>query len=176
MLDKLSTSRTAPAVQVRRAQLLKRLAQGCSASQAAALVGGVSAETTRRLLKRFNQEGLKVLEDQPRPGRTPLLTEQQRGKLVLLAKCPPAEVCEEAQEPALSLSKGACHWTLDTLFEAARRQQIPIGRTRLWQVLKEEGVSWWQRGRSWLESEDPEFPEKRGTSLASTPAHQREAQ
>lgn len=160
VIDKLAVSRTAPAVQVKRAQLLNHLAQGASAPQAAARVGGVSSEMARRLLKRFHQEGLKALEDQPRSGRNPTLTEEERGKLVILAKSPPKEGLPEAQ--------GACHWTLDTLLEAAHQEGIAVSRTRLWEILREEGVRWWQRGRTWLESNDPEYPEKRGTSLAST--------
>src|ERR687895_2651070 len=89
VIEKLVVSRTAPAVQVKRAQLLKRLAQGASAPQAAARVGGVSSEMARRLLKRFKQEGLKALEDQPRSGRKPPLIEAERGRLVMLAKSPP---------------------------------------------------------------------------------------
>lgn len=51
LINKLAASRTAPAAQVRRAQLLKHLAQGASAPQAAALVGALTAETARNLLK-----------------------------------------------------------------------------------------------------------------------------
>lgn len=167
VIEKLAASRTAPAVQVKRAQLLKHLAQGASAPQAAARVGGVSAEMARRLLKRFQQEGLKALEDRPRSGRKPTLTEAERGRLVMLAESPPREDCPEAQ--------GACHWTLDTLLEAAHQEGIPVSRTRLWEILQEERVRWWQRGRTCWESTDPEYPEKRGTSWASTPPRRRAA-
>jgi transposase len=165
--EKLAVSRTAPAIQVKRAQLLKHLAQGASAPQAAALVGSASAEMARRLLKRFNQVGLKALEDQPRSGRKPTLTEQQRGRLARLAQSPPKADLPEA--------RGACHWTLDTLLEAAHQEGIPVGRTRLWEILQQEGVRWWQRGRTWLGSADPEYPEKRGRSLASIPLQWRGA-
>jgi transposase len=167
VIEKLAVGRTAPAIQVKRAQLLKHLAQGASAPQAAGLVGNASAELARRLLKPFNQVGLKALEDQPRSGRKPTLTEQQRGRLAMLAKSPPKEDLPEAQ--------GACHWTLDTLLEAAHQEGIPVGRTRLWEILQQEGVRWWQRSLTWLESADPEYPEKRGRSLASTSLHRRGA-
>jgi transposase len=167
VIEKLAGSRTAPAIQVKRAQLLKHLAQGASPPQAAALVGQVSSEMPRRLLKRFHQEGLKALADQPRSGRKPTRTEEERGRLVRLVQSLPQEGLPEAQ--------GACHWTLDTLLEAARQEGIPVGRTRLWEILREEGVRWWERGRTWLESADPEYPEKRGTSWPSTRLHQRGA-
>lgn len=166
VIEKLAASRTAPAIQVKRAQLLKDMAQGTSAPQAAATVDRASSQMARRLLSRFNQEGVKALEDRPRSGRKPTLTEEARGRLVQLAKSPP-EGLPEAQ--------GACHWTLDALLEAAHQEGIPVGRTRLWEILREEGVRWWQRSRSWLESADPEYPEKRGRSLASTLPRRRAA-
>jgi len=164
MIEKLAASRTAPALQVRRAQLLKQMAQGASPPEAAARVGGLTAETARNVLKGFNQEGLRVLEDRPRQGRPPILTEQDRGRLVQLAHNPPQEGTE---------AKGACHWTLDTLLAAVRQEGVPISRTHLWRVLNQEGVRWWQRSRRWLSSDDPELPAKRGTSLASTLTHPR---
>jgi transposase len=158
-IEKLAASRTAPAVQVRRAQLLMHLAQGASPPEAAALVGGLTAQTARNVLKGFNQEGLRVLEDRPRQGRPPVLTEQERGRLVQLAQSPPQEGTD---------AKGACHWTLDTLLGAVHQEGVPISRTHLWRVLNQEGVRWWQRSRSWLLSNAPDLPAKRGRSLAST--------
>ena len=135
VIEQRATSRTAPAVTVRRAQLLRQMSQGVSAPQAAAAVGGVTGETARQLLKRVNQGGVKALADQPRCGRPPTLTEEDRGKLVLLlAQTPPQAGQQEAQ--------GACHWTLDALLQAAGTQGIPIGRTRLWKVLHQEGIKW----------------------------------
>jgi transposase len=165
VIDKLASSGTAPAGLVRRAQLLKQMAQGASAPQAAAVVGGVTGETARQLLKHCNQEGVKALEDRPRSGRPPTITEEDRGRLLLLAKTPP--------EAGLAAAQGACHWTLDALLQAARSQGIPIGRTRLWKVLRQEGIRWWRQPRSWLESPDPQLPEKRGRLPVSIPPHQR---
>ncbi len=165
VINKLAASLTAPAYQVRRAQLLRYLATGVSAPKAANLVGGLTAQSGRNVLKRFNQEGLKVLEYRPRSGRPPILSEQDRGRLVMLAQSPP----QESEKAA----KGACHWTLDSLLEAARKEGIAIGRTRLWEVLNQEGMGWWRRSRSWLVSDDPQLPEKRGTSSLSTPIRRR---
>lgn len=167
LIEKLTASRTAPASQVQRAQLLKQLAAGLSAPKAAAAVGGVSAETACRLLKRFNQGGLQALEDLPRCGRPPVISEEDRGRLVMLAQSPPQQGTEQDQ--------GACHWVLDSLLAVARSQGIVIGRTHLWRVLNQEGIRWWRRGRSWLTSLDPELPQKRGTLSASTLRRRREA-
>jgi transposase len=167
VINKLARSRTAPAVQVRRARLLKHMAQGASARGAGTLVGGVTGETARHLLRRFNQEGLKALEDRPRPGRKPVLTEEERGRLVMLAKTPPWQGPSEA--------KDTCHWTVDALLSAAHKEGITVGRTRLWEILQEEGIRWWRRSRSWLESTDSEYPEKRGTLFSSIPPRQQRA-
>jgi transposase len=167
VIEKLAASRTAPAVQVRRAQLLKHLAQGASAPKAAAAVGGVTGETVRHLLKRFNEEGLETLEDRHRSGRRPAFTEEDRGQLLLLAKRQPKEVLGEA--------KAACHWTLETFLAAAHKEGLSIGKTHLWRVLNQEGIRWWQQTRSWLSSDDPEYPQKRGRLWASTRTRRREA-
>jgi hypothetical protein len=91
MIEKLAARRTAPAVQGRRAQLLMPLAQGASPPEAAARVGGLTAQPAPNVLKGFNQGGLRVLEDSQRQGRPPILTEQDRGRLGQLAQRPPKE-------------------------------------------------------------------------------------
>jgi hypothetical protein len=82
----------------------------------------------RRLLKRFHQDGLQALEDRPCSGRNPILTKEARGRLVQLAKSPP--------QVGLPVAPGACRLTLDTLLEATRQEGIPVGRTRLWEILQ----------------------------------------
>src|SRR5918999_193878 len=146
-IERLCSARTAPVAQVERARLLRGLAQDQTAPKAARAVG-VSSETVRKLLKRFNEAGLKALEDRPRSGRRRVLTEEARGKLIFLAQSRPEEVLE-------GVAPG-CHWTLATLQKAAHQ----------------EGIRWWRRARSWLVSPDPELPEKRGRLWVSTPIPQ----
>jgi transposase len=165
-IERRASSRTAPANQVQRARLLKHMAQGLTAPKAAARAGA-SGQTARTLLKRFNEQGLEVLEDKPRPGRPRALTEQDRGRLMLLARSQPQGVLQDDQAD--------CHWTLDTLLEAARQAGITISRSHLARALNQEGVRWWRRSRSWLSSADPELPEKRGRLSASTPPRRRGA-
>jgi transposase len=164
VIERLASSRTAPSNQVQRARLLNHMAQGWTAPKAAALAGA-SAQTARNLLKRFNEQGLAALEDKPRPGRPRELTEQDRGRLMLLARSQPQGVIQEGQAD--------CHWTLDTLLEAARQAGLTISRSHLARVLNQEGIRWWRRSRSWLSSADPELPEKRGRLFTSIPPHRR---
>jgi transposase len=60
-----------------------------------------------------------------------------------------------------------CHWTLDGLTAELNREGLPIKRSQIRRILKAEHVKW-QKPRSWLESDDPEFAEKRGPSSACT--------
>jgi transposase len=137
-IERLASSRTAPSKQVPRARLLKHMAPGWTAPKAAALAGA-SGQTARPLLKRFNEQSLAVLEDKPRPGRPRALSEQGRGRRMLLARSQPPGVLQDDQPD--------CHWPLDTLQEAARQAGITISRSHLARVLNQEGVRWWRRSR-----------------------------
>ena len=64
----LAHSRTAPAQRVERARLVWRASRGETPPTIAAALG-VSAETVRRRIRRFNAEGLAALEDRYRSGR-----------------------------------------------------------------------------------------------------------
>ena len=61
-----------------------------------------------------------------------------------------------------------CHWTLDRLQAELAKEGLPIKRSQIRRMLKAEHIKW-QKPRTWLESDDPEFAEKRGPSSGSTP-------
>jgi transposase len=63
-----------------------------------------------------------------------------------------------------------CHWTLDRLQMELAKEGIAIKRSQIRRILKAEHIKW-QRPRTWLESDDPEFAAKRGQSSNSTPTH-----
>ena len=60
-----------------------------------------------------------------------------------------------------------CHWTLDRLQAELAKEGLPIKRSQIRRLLKAEHIKW-QKPRTWLESGDPDFAEKRGASSAST--------
>lgn len=62
-----------------------------------------------------------------------------------------------------------CHWTLDRLQEELNKDGVPIKRSQIRRLLKAEHLTW-QRPRTWLESDDPDFAETRGPSSSSTPS------
>src|SRR4028118_1489782 len=67
-VESLARSRTAAARRVERARIVWRANQGETPPTIAETLG-LSAETVRRRLRRFNAEGLAALEDHPRSGR-----------------------------------------------------------------------------------------------------------
>jgi transposase len=116
-------------------------------------------------LKRFNQHGLAGLEDQPRPGRKPTYSPEQRAEVIATALTRPAD---------LSLPF-AC-WTLDRLEAYLNEERgIAIKRSRIDEVLLEEGLRWraqetWfgeKANPDFIRKLDPDFAEKRGASRRS---------
>src|SRR5215213_543089 len=67
-VETLARSRRAPAQRVERARLIWRASWGETPPSIAAALG-VSAETVRRRVRRFNAEGLAAFDDHPRSGR-----------------------------------------------------------------------------------------------------------
>lgn len=152
-LDRVSRSRTAARREVERAQIVKFWRAGKRAEDIAQQVGRTAA-TVYYQLHQFNQRGLDFLQDLPRQGRPLTYDEQQRGEIVKTAKTNPQH---------LELEFG--HWTLDLLVEYVNQAlEIAISRSQLGEVLKQEGLKWYQEKTYFSTSPDPQFVEKRGPS------------
>jgi transposase len=157
-IERLAHSRTAPARQVQRAQILW-LAQQGQLVPAIAQRLRVHEQTARDWLKRFNKDGLKGLEDLPRGGKPPTYTPEERATVIALTLTNP-------QERDLPF---AC-WTLDRLVAYLHEhKQITIKRSRISELLIQEGWRWRQQETWFGERVDPAFAEKRGASKRSTP-------
>ena len=152
-IERRARSRTEPARRVERAKMIWLAHQGQQVSAIAQELG-VSPDTVRKWLKRFNASGLDGLEDQPRSGRPPTYTPEEIGAVIETALTKPAE---------LDLPFGS--WTLDRLAAYLNEAQgIAIKRSRIDDVLSAEGLRWRQQ-ESWFgERVDPAFAEKRGPS------------
>lgn len=159
-LTQIVRAKTAPVRLVERARIVLLSAQGLAAPRIAAQVGA-SEKTTRQWIKRFNAAGLAGLDDAPRAGRPPTYSEAVRSRVIVKARGRPPQP-EGAEVPP------SCHWTLDRLQAELNREGLPIKRSQIRRILKAEHIKW-QKPRSWLESDDPEFAEKRGPSSSSTP-------
>lgn len=158
-LARLVRAQTAPVRLVARARLVLLALEGLTAPQVAARAG-VSAKTARQWITRFNAAGLAGLDDAPRAGRPRTYAEPERGAVIAKARSLPPKPEGMAVPPT-------GHWTLDRLQEELAKDGLPIKRSQIRRLLHAEHVKW-QKPRTWLESDDPAFAEKRGPSCGST--------
>jgi transposase len=130
-------------------------------------------QTVRERIIRFNAEGLDGLGDRPGVGRKPRLTEQERGRIIALARStPPGKLVQMGDELRASEPEKEAHWSLDALARAAHEQGIQVERSQIRRILLAEGVRW-RTTHSWGESADPDFVPKGQRSSRSTSAHPR---
>src|SRR3954453_6092222 len=157
-LEQLAHSRTAQARLVERAQILLAIADGSRPSQVAQQLG-LSRPTIYTWIHRFNEQGLHGLEDRPRAGRPHTYTAEQRAEVIAAALTDPK---------GLGLPFGC--WTLDRLRAYLHEQKgIGIKRSRISEILLDEGLKWRHQETWFGERVDPDFAEKRGSSSPSTP-------
>ncbi len=150
-------SRTDPARAVERARILWLAHQGRRVPAIAREVG-VSEATVRLWLKRFNAAGLDGLADPPRSGRPPTYPPEQVGEVIAASLTDPQ---------ALGLPFAS--WTLDRLAAYLNEERgIAIKRSRLGELLQDEGLRWRTQETWFGERPDPAFAEKRGRSSPST--------
>lgn len=150
-LHQVSRSRTAAHRAVERAQIVLLFSEGKRVEDIAQAVGRAQA-TVYYQVHQFNDRGLAFVKDLAREGRPLVYNEQQRGEMVKAAKTNPQH---------LDLEFG--HWTLDLLVTYVNQTLgIAISRSQLGDVLKQEGLKWYQEKAYFGESPDPQFVEKRG--------------
>ena len=157
-MHSLARSRTAALHRVERARIIQQASRGATPPTIAHTLG-LSAETVRRRIRRFNAEGLAALEDKPRSGRPATYSADVRAAVIAAALTDPKIL----QLPFAS-------WTLDRLAAyLAEHKGIAMKRSRIDEILLQEGLRW-RRHETWFgERVDPDFAEKRGASRRSTP-------
>ena len=150
-IERLSHSRTAPARQVERARMVQWSGEGQRVPSIAARLG-VTENTVRNWLHRFNEAGLLGINDEVRTGRPPTYSTDEISVVVATALTKPE---------ALALPFG--HWTLDRLeVYLNERKGIAIKRSRINEILQAEGLRW-RKDEHWFgERVDPDFAKKRG--------------
>lgn len=147
------------AIAVRRAEIVLASAQGESAPSIARRLH-FTADYVRKVIHAFNERGAKSLKAQYSNGGRPqeILPEHE------------SEVVELALTPPRLTGQPFTHWTLETLRDvAAQRRLVPrkISIESVRQILKKHRVSL-QRTKTWKESDDPEFDQKKTPSSGST--------
>jgi transposase len=159
-VETLARSRTAPARQVERARVVPRASRGETPPGIAAALG-LSAETARRRIRRFNAEGLAAFDDHRRSGRPSTYSADEVAAVIAAALTSPGR-----------LGLPFASWTLDRLATYLREHKgIAMRRSRIDEILLKEGLRW-RRQETWFgERVDPEFAAKRGGSRRSTPRH-----
>src|SRR5918997_454929 len=136
-VDSLARSRTAAARRVERARTVWRANQGETPPTIAETLG-LSAETVRRRIRRFNTKGLAALEDHHRSGRPATYSPEQGATVVALALTAP-------QSRGLPLAS----WTLDRRAAyLSEHKAIAIRRSRINEILLAEGLRW-RRHETW---------------------------
>ncbi len=153
VITKLARSQTASARLVQRAQILHLGSQGQTVPQIAGELG-LDENTVRKWFKRFNDQGLAGLEDAPRSGAPSRYTAENKARVLEAALTPPQ---------ALGLPYGS--WTFERLALYVHEQLgLQLKKTRIFEILREEGLRW-RKQESWFGARlDPEFAQKRGSS------------
>jgi transposase len=165
-IERLTRARSAPMRLVMRARIVQCALQGRTAPAIAEELE-VSEKMVRLWLTRFEREGVAGLDDAPRSGRPRTYSEDLDSQVIALARGLPPKPADGPIPPT-------CHWTLDRLQEGLAQQDVPMKRSQIRRLLKAEHIKW-QKPRTWLESDDPPFAEKRGPSSGSPPRHRRAA-
>ena len=156
-LQKMSQRRTLAAGKVKRAKIILMSNQGYTHQEIAKTLG-ISYHTSCRWIGRFNELGLVGLEECGRPGRPHVYSEANVGEVIQTALTKPDD---------LGLPFGS--WTLNRLVTYLTEVKgIPIRRSRISEIFRNEGLRWRQQ-EGWMgERVDPDFGKKRGPLNAST--------
>jgi transposase len=159
-LTLLSRSRTAPAAEVTRAQLLLAVADGADYQAAARAAGRRSGDAVARLVSRFNVEGLDAIRPRHGGGRPATYDQQARERIL-----------REARRAPTPEADGTAAWSLSTLRKALRAAPdgLPTVSTyTLWQVLHQANYTY-QRTRSWCPTGEALRKRKAGAVTVTDP-------
>ena len=154
-IKKWSQSRTEEARLVERAKIVQLASAGRQVPEIAETLGS-HEKTVRKWLKRFAEHGPSGLEDAPRSGAPSRYTPEVKARIIALALTNPREVgC-----------KFTC-WTFERLAVYVREELgFGVKKTRIFEILHEEGLRW-RHQESWFgERVDPEFAKKGGHRAA----------
>src|SRR5262245_39011158 len=148
-LDHLYRTTKAPRLRMRAQMVLLSVEQGLKVPQIAAIVRESEA-TVLRWLKRYLAEGLEGLQDAPRPGRPPELTEAYRMALLAAVRRRPR-----------SLGLPFSLWTLQRLVDyLAEHTRVRVSDETVRRALKQAGIVL-SRPQHKISSPDPEYAVKK---------------
>ena len=159
-LKRWERSRTMGVSKVRRARIVLQSNLGLSVHEVAEKLE-LHHQTVRKWVNRFTKLGIPGLEESPRHGRPHVYKTEHVGTVIQTALTKPDE---------LGLPFGS--WTLDRLVAYLSEEKgIMMGRSRMSEIFRNEGLRWRQQEGWYGQKVDPEFAEKRGSSRSSIPTH-----
>ena len=179
-VERVVRARTASVREVERARIIEGASAGKRVAEIAADLD-CDRRTVRLWIKRFNAAGLAGLGDDPRAGHPPTYTPEQVGEVLAAALSKPTD-----------LGLPFASWTLDRLEAYLNEEKdLPIKRSRIDELLIDEGVRWrtqegWLGERATREKRettsttedkpiDSEFAQKRGRLRPSIPIRRQTA-
>ena len=114
----------------------------------------LSEPLVRKWWKRFEQQGLVGLEDAPRPGAPSRYSAENKARVLQAARTRPSDLGLPYQS-----------WTFERLAAYVHEHLgMQMKKTRIFEILQEEGLRW-RKQETWKGSRlDPEFVQKRGPS------------
>lgn len=137
-------------VEVRRAQVILASAQGFTPPNISQIVG-MSEGYIREVIHSFNNNGMAMLKPSWKAGGNYKFTDKQKEQLVALATSRP-----------MDLGLPFTQWSLSRLRETAIKQGIVDSICIEWlRVILDEASVSHQSIKTWKDSKDPEFEEKR---------------
>lgn len=153
VIEKLVRSQSVSVRLNQRAKIIHLSHQGHSVPSIAQQLH-VDEAVVRKWIKRFAEQGLSGLEDAPRSGAPSRYTPENKARVLQTARTRPSE---------LGLPFGS--WTFDRLAAYVHEHLgIQMKRTRIIELMQEEGLRWRKQEHWFGERLDPEFAEKRGPS------------
>jgi transposase len=145
-------------IAVRRAQVLIASDQGMKAPEIADLYH-LSADYVRKIIHRFNMEGMESVRARYDNGGRPAKFSQEECSMIV----------EIASTPPKAVGLPFTHWSLMKLRDQLIKWRVvkEISHEQLRQILKRANWSL-QRMKTWKESNDPDFEAKKNESSGST--------
>ncbi len=154
-LDSVSRTDTC-AKAVRRAQVILASAQGVAVPTIAKTLG-FTPLWTRRIIHEFDEKGCEAIYPDWQGGRPPVFSDEAR-----------AQIASIAVERPRDHGKPFSHWSLPKLAAYAVEVGIveSISHETVRQILQEKEISL-QRIKTWKQSNDPNFAEKKNHRSSS---------
>jgi transposase len=152
-IKKWSQSRTEEARLVERAKIIRLASEGERVPQIAQALN-INEKSVRKWLKRFREQGVEGLTDAQRSGAPSRYTPEVKAQIIAAALTNPRE--------------RGCQfncWTFERLAIYVREELgFAIKKTRIFEILQEEGLRWRHQETWFGERVDPDFAKKRGPS------------